>query len=237
METKSVVSSVIIAAGIAGGAALLGSQLNDGIQSFVNRDRIVTVKGLAEKTVKADHVIWPVGFRELGNDQQAVYQKIEMRKEQVLDFLKKAGVSEAEISVASPKLTDLQADGFNSQKINYRYNMEQCVTISTNKVDLVLDLMKRQSELLKEGVALSNDYSWQTSYEFTGLNGIKPAMIEEATKNARAAAEKFAGDSGSSLGKIRRASQGQFSITDRDQFTPYMKNVRVVTTLEYFLKD
>ncbi len=115
--------------------------------------------------------------------------------------------------------------------------MEQCVTISTNQVDLVLDLMKRQSELLKEGVALSNDYSWQTSYEFTGLNGIKPTMIEEATKNARAAAEKFAGDSGSKLGKIRRASQGQFSITDRDQFTPYMKNVRVVTTLEYFLKD
>ncbi len=237
MEIKSVASSVILALGIAGGAALLGSELNDGIQSFVNRDRIVTVKGLAEKTVKADHVIWPVGFRELGNDQQAVYQKIEMRKEQVLAFLRKSGVKDAEISVASPKLTDLQADGYSNQKINYRYNMEQCVTISTNQVDLVLDLMKRQSELLKEGVALSNDYSWQTSYEFTGLNGIKPAMIEEATKNARAAAEKFAGDSGSSLGKIRRASQGQFSITDRDQFTPYMKNVRVVTTLEYFLKD
>ena len=237
MESKSVISSVIIAAGIAGGAALLGNELSAGLQSFVDRDRVVTVKGLAEKTVKADHVIWPVGFRELGNDQQAVYHQIEMRKEQVLAFLRKSGVKDAEISVASPKLTDLQADGYSNQKINYRYNMEQCVTISTNQVDLVLDLMKRQSELLKEGVALSNDYSWQTSYEFTGLNGIKPAMIEEATKNARAAAEKFAGDSGSKLGKIRRASQGQFSITDRDQFTPYMKNVRVVTTLEYFLKD
>ena len=237
MESKSVISSVIIAAGIAGGAALLGNELSAGLQSFVDRDRVVTAKGLAEKTVKADHVIWPVGFRELGNDQQAVYHQIEMRKEQVLAFLRKSGVKDAEISVASPKLTDLQADGYSNQKINYRYNMEQCVTISTNQVDLVLDLMKRQSELLKEGVALSNDYSWQTSYEFTGLNGIKPAMIEEATKNARAAAEKFAGDSGSKLGKIRRASQGQFSITDRDQFTPYMKNVRVVTTLEYFLKD
>lgn len=62
-------------------------------------------------------------------------------------------------------------------------------------------------------------------------------MIEEATKNARASAEKFAQDSGSSLGKIRRANQGQFSITDRDSNTPYIKSVRVVTTVEYFLKD
>ena len=237
MEMKSVVSSVIIAAGIAGGAALLGSELNDGIQSFVNRDRIVTVKGLAEKTVKADRVIWPIGFRELGNDQPAVYEKVEMRQKQVLDFLHAAGLKDEEISVASPKLTDQQADAYSSQKAAYRYSMEQTVTVSTDKVDLVLDLMKRQSELLKKGVALLSDYSWQTSYQFTGLNGIKPEMIEEATKNARAAAEKFAGDSGSRLGKIRHASQGQFTISDRDQFTPYMKNVRVVTTLEYFLKD
>ena len=86
-------------------------------------------------------------------------------------------------------------------------------------------------------MTLVGDYSWRTSFQFTGLNTVKPAMIEEATKNARASAEKFAQDSGSILGKIRRANQGQFSITDRDSNTPYIKSVRVVTTVEYFLKD
>ncbi len=94
-----------------------------------------------------------------------------------------------------------------------------------------------QRELLKKGVALSSDYSYMTAYSFTGLNEIKPEMIESATKNAKAAAQKFADDSGSKLGKIRRANQGVFTITDRDENTPFIKNVRVVTTVEYFLND
>ena len=204
MDTRSVTASVILAVGIAGGFALLGSNISSGIESFVNRDRIVTVKGLSERQVKADRVIWPVGFRELGDDLQDVYGRIEKRKDQVVAFLKEAGLTDA---------------------------------VSSDKVDLVRDLLVRQSDLIKAGVTLVGDYSWRTSFQFTGLNTVKPAMIEEATKNARASAEKFAQDSGSSLGKIRRANQGQFSITDRDSNTPYIKSVRVVTTVEYFLKD
>ncbi len=237
MECKSIASSVVIAIGIAGGAALLGNQLSTGMENFVNRDRVVTVKGLAEKVVQADRVTWPIGFRELGNDLQAVYKATESRQAQVVAFLKEAGLDASEITVTTPTVTDAQADNYSSKNMTYRYNMIQTVTVSTDKVALVLDLMKRQSELLKAGVTLANDYSWQTTFEFTGLNAVKPTMIEEATKNARAAAEKFAEDSGSKLGKIRRANQGQFSISNRDNFTPNVKNIRVVTTVEYFLKD
>lgn len=237
MDTRSVTASVILAVGIAGGFALLGSNISSGIESFVNRDRIVTVKGLSERQVKADRVIWPVGFRELGDDLQDVYGRIEKRKDQVVAFLKEAGLTDAEIEVASPQVTDAQAEMYANQKSRYRYSMTQTVTVSSDKVDLVRDLLVRQSDLIKAGVTLVGDYSWRTSFQFTGLNTVKPAMIEEATKNARASAEKFAQDSGSSLGKIRRANQGQFSITDRDSNTPYIKNVRVVTTVEYFLKD
>ena len=235
MDTRSVTASVILAVGIAGGFALLGSNISSGIESFVNRDRIVTVKGLSERQVKADRVIWPVGFRELGDDLQDVYGRIEKRKDQVVAFLKEAGLTDAEIEVASPQVTDAQAEMYANQKSRYRYSMT--VTVSSDKVDLVRDLLVRQSDLIKAGVTLVGDYSWRTSFQFTGLNTVKPAMIEEATKNARASAEKFAQDSGSSLGKIRRANQGQFSITDRDSNTPYIKSVRVVTTVEYFLKD
>ena len=237
MDTRSVTASVILAVGIAGGFALLGSNISSGIESFVNRDRIVTVKGLSERQVKADRVIWPVGFRELGDDLQDVYGRIEKRKDQVVAFLKEAGLTDAEIEVASPQVTDAQAEMYANQKSRYRYSMTQTVTVSSDKVDLVRDLLVRQSDLIKAGVTLVGDYSWRTSFQFTGLNTGKPAMIEEATKNARASAEKFAQDSGSSLGKIRRANQGQFSITDRDSNTPYIKSVRVVTTVEYFLKD
>ena len=237
MDTRSVTASVILAVGIAGGFALLGSNISSGIESFVNRDRIVTVKGLSERQVKADRVIWPVGFRELGDDLQDVYGRIEKRKDQVVAFLKEAGLTDAEIEVASPQVTDAQAEMYANQKSRYRYSMTQTVTVSSDKVDLVRDLLVRQSDLIKAGVTLVGDYSWRTSFQFTGLNTVKPAMIEEATKNALASAEKFAQDSGSSLGKIRRANQGQFSITDRDSNTPYIKSVRVVTTVEYFLKD
>lgn len=237
MDTRSVTASVILAVGIAGGFALLGSNISSGIESFVNRDRIVTVKGLSERQVKADRVIWPVGFRELGDDLQDVYGRIEKRKDQVVAFLKEAGLTDAEIEVASPQVTDAQAEMYANQKSRCRYSMTQTVTVSSDKVDLVRELLVRQSDLIKAGVTLVGDYSWRTSFQFTGLNTVKPAMIEEATKNARASAEKFAQDSGSSLGKIRRANQGQFSITDRDSNTPYIKSVRVVTTVEYFLKD
>lgn len=237
MDTRSVTASVILAVGIAGGFALLGSNISSGIESFVNRDRIVTVKGLSERQVKADRVIWPVGFRELGDDLQDVYGRIEKRKDQVVAFLKEAGLTDAEIEVASPQVTDAQAEMYANQKSRYRYSMTQTVTVSSDKVDLVRELLVRQSDLIKAGVTLVGDYSWRTSFQFTGLNTVKPAMIEEATKNARASAEKFVQDSGSSLGKIRRANQGQFSITDRDSNTPYIKSVRVVTTVEYFLKD
>lgn len=237
MDTRSVTASVILAVGIAGGFTLLGSNISSGIESFVNRDRIVTVKGLSERQVKADRVIWPVGFRELGDDLQDVYGRIEKRKDQVVAFLKEAGLTDAEIEVASPQVTDAQAEMYANQKSRYRYSMTQTVTVSSDKVDLVRELLVRQSDLIKAGVTLVGDYSWRTSFQFTGLNTVKPAMIEEATKNARASAEKFAQDSGSSLGKIRRANQGQFSITDRDSNTPYIKSVRVVTTVEYFLKD
>ena len=237
MDTRSVTASVILAVGIAGGFALLGSNISSGIESFVNRDRIVTVKGLSERQVKADRVIWPVGFRELGDDLQDVYGRIEKHKDQVVAFLKEAGLTDAEIEVASPQVTDAQAEMYANQKSRYRYSMTQTVTVSSDKVDLVRDLLVRQSDLIKAGVTLVGDYSWRTNFQFTGLNTVKPAMIEEATKNARASAEKFAQDSGSILGKIRRANQGQFSITDRDSNTPYIKSVRVVTTVEYFLKD
>ena len=123
-------------------------------------------------------------------------------------------------------------------RTGYRYNVTAVITVTSIQVDLVRQLISEQGELLKQGIAITGgDYRYNVQYDYTDLNRIKPQMIEEATKNARAAAEKFASDSDSELGKIKHAYQGQFTITDRDSNTPYIKNVRVVTTIDYYLED
>lgn len=231
------IPSIILAAGFIGGVTLLGNQLGDAATAFLNKDRIVTVKGLSEKEVKATHVIWPLSFTEMGNELAAAYDALEEKQNLVLKFLKDNGIDESEITLASPKVQDTLANSYDGRTRPYRYILTQVVTVSTDKVDTIRKLSVTQRELLKKSVALSSDYSYMTAYSFTGLNEIKPEMIESATKNAKAAAQKFADDSGSKLGKIRRANQGVFTITDRDENTPFIKNVRVVTTVEYFLND
>lgn len=226
--------SVIIAIGL----FLLGLFLKNGLDSFSTKDRVVNVKGLAEMEVMANKVTWPIMYKEIGDDLTSLYNKINSTNKAIVNFLKENGLDDSEITVNAPEIVDLNAERYLSNQNNYRYNVTQVITVASTKVDLVRRLINGQSELLKQGIAIaSGDYMYQVQYEYTDLNTIKPQMIEEATKNARSAAEKFASDSDSKLGKIKRAFQGQFSITDRDEFTPYIKNVRVVTTIDYFLED
>ena len=220
------------------GLVLMGLMIRGGINDFKDKERIVSVKGLAEMEVPADKVIWPLVYKELGNDPVSIYNKIAEKNAAVVKYLKQNGVAEEEISIAPAEIIDMEADRYASQNVAYRYNATSVITVTSKNVDLIRKLITKQTELLKQGIAIAGgDYRYSVSYEFTGLNNVKPQMIEEATKNARAAAEKFAKDSDSSLGKIRNASQGQFSISDRDSNTPYIKNIRVVTTVNYYLKN
>lgn len=233
-QNEKIISAIIIAAGI----VVMGFALRSGIVTFKDMDRKVTVKGLSEREVKADKVTWPLVYKELGNDPAEMYKLLEYKNRQVVAFLKSAGIKDDDISVNPPVITDRQADNYGNEIMNYRYKAKSVITVTSSDVDKVRSLMRRQSELMKQGIALvCEEYSNTTvSYEFTGLNKIKPEMIEEATKNARATAQKFADDSESSLGDIRSAQQGQFSIEDRDSNTPYIKRLRVVNTIEYSLK-
>ena len=177
-------------------------------------------------------------YKEVGNDLIALYNKINKTNSAIVDFLKQKGIDESEISINAPSIQDKQADRYDNSIVQYRYNVTAVITVTSDKVDLVRKLIAEQSELLKQGIAIvGGDWEYKVLYEFTGLNDVKPQMIEEATKNARLAADKFAKDSGSKLGKIKHASQGQFSIEDRDANTPFIKHIRVVTTIEYSLED
>ena len=231
----SVQQNLIAGVCVAIGIASVGISLKAGIDHFVDRDRVVTVKGLAERNVQADYVIWPVTFRVTGNDLSSLYEKAQTQSEEIRNFLISQGIKAQDISQGTPSVQDLHADFYGNNLPPERYRMEMAVSVATTDVDTVLKAMVNQSELIQKGVLFTQNY--RTQFSFNGLNSIKPEMVEEATKNARSTAQKFAEDSDSELGKIRRASQGQFSIYDRDSNTPYIKRVRVVTTVEYYLKD
>lgn len=221
------------------GLIIMGACIADGLTSAFQSDRIVTVKGLSEREVPADKVTWPLVYKELGNEPAEMYNRLATKNRQVIDFLKEKGISENEISESAIQVSDRQADSYDQNNILYRYKATSVITVTSSQVELIRKIMQSQSELMKMGIALvTEEYGTNiVKYEFTGLNKIKPDMIEESTKNARATAEKFAKDSESKLGKIRSASQGQFSIDNRDSNTPYIKRIRVVSTIEYYIED
>jgi len=234
---KFVCEALILAVGIFFGCRAI----KQGIVQFKEMDRCVTAKGLSEKEVTADKATWPLKFKELGNDPAELYGRIEKDNSIIVEFLKSNGLTDEEISVAPPTLVDQQANmSYSNETVRYRYKANCVVTVVSKNVELVRKLVNKQPELMRQGVTIvGNEYDEESvvTYEFTGLNTIKPEMIAEATKNARKTAERFAEDSESELGKIRTADQGQFSIVSRDKNTPWLKNVRVVTTVVYYLKD
>ena len=216
----------------------MGAFLYCAMMHTKDRDRVVSVKGLSEREVKADYVIWPIVFKEVGNDLVALYESVQNKTATLEKFLLDNGVAAEEISKASPDITDTESEIYASEKRSRRYVATVVMTVASKDVEKLREIMGKQGELLKQGIAFSEgDYRYRKIYTFNGLNDIKPEMIDEANKNARAAAQKFAADSESKLGKIKTATQGQFSIEDRDENTPFIKKVRVVTSVQYFLED
>ena len=226
--------SIVLALAIVG----LGVCLYSAIIGVKDRDRVINVRGLAEREVKADYVIWPIVFKEVGNDLVALYETVQGKTKALETFLLENGIAQGEIEKASPDIIDTQSEIYTNEKRPFRYVATVVLTVASKDVDKVRSLMGKQGELLKQGIAFSEgDYRYRKIYSFNGLNEIKPTMIDEANKNARTAAQKFASDSKSKLGKIKTATQGQFSIEDRDENTPFIKKVRVVTSLQYYLED
>ena len=225
---------LVLAAAIVIAAAMLPLS----VAKLKSYDRTVDVKGLCEREVKADKVIWPMTYKVMGDDLASVLKQTEAFNKEIVDFLIAGGIPAEQISMAAPTISDKLASEYGTNDRYYRFMSTNVVTVCTEKIDEVLALQARQSELMKKGIAFSgNDWENRTQFRFEALNDIKPEMIEEATANAREAARKFAQDSESRLGKIKTATQGTFSIEDRDSNTPQIKKVRVVTYVTYYIKN
>ena len=240
---------ILLALGMIFGGWVTGAQ----IKATRLSDRYVTVKGLVERKVKSDLAIWPISYKEAGDDLTVVYGKTQADKSAILQFLDQQGIEPGEIELGTVRVIDTQANEYGGpNRAPHRYIVEQRVTVTTSRVDKVASATQKTMALLQKGIVLNSNPGEGVSYRFTGLNSIKPDMITEATRNARAAADRFARDSGSKVGSIRQANQGVFSISAADQGgdtgtgesgvanynagdSSLMKTVRVVTSVEYYL--
>lgn len=232
-------AAIVVGTGIGVGGWFIGN----GFYASHYGNRYVSVKGLAERSVKADLAVWSLGFVASGNELSKVQATIKKEAATVNDFLHRQGISSKEITLQSLDVTDREAQLYSGNNKGDRFIVSQTLLIRSKDVNKVAAASQRVGQLVDKGVILSHKYSGSgPSYLYTQLNKIKPGMIAEATKNARAAAEQFARDSGADLGGIRRANQGVFQILARNN-APGLnakkqieKTVRVVSHVQYYLR-
>lgn len=212
--------------------------LSLGMTRIMKSERTVTVRGLAEKEVDADMAVWKLSFSVGSNSLVSLQEDVLKQTETVKTYLETHGLPNTDYTILSPEINDATVSMYsNPENRSYDYVAKQTLLIRSSNVQAVKKAAEDTIELLGKGVSVSSDWDAKVQYYFNGLNEIKPEMIAEATKNARAAAEQFAHDSKSKVGKIKNATQGLFSIEDAAPGLEYKKNVRVVTTVVYALAD
>jgi len=234
-------SAVILGIGVALGGFFIGTGFYRGRAT----DRIVTVKGISERDVEADVALWPLRFVATHDNLREAQSQIKRSHDDVMRFLESHGIAPEEAEVQQLEVTDVLTNPYRTGPTLSRYIIEQTIMVRTSDPAKISNASQAVGELVDAGVILSSGVMGRSgpTYLFTNLSDLKPEMIAEATAQARRAAEQFAQDSGSRIGKIRRANQGVFVILARDRApgiseeSQLHKTVRVVSTVEYYLKD
>lgn len=234
------------AALLAAGLAIAGALAGQGFVKARTADRVVTVKGIAEREAQADVAIWPLRVTSADEDLGRAQSGLQRSLKEIDAFLTRYGLDPKSVTLQSFSVSDAETNQYGGGRAGSRFVISQVLVVRSGEPDKVRVAAEKVGELVSAGVVLSSGGEYGASgptYVFTGLNELKPAMIADATARAREAAEQFARDSGSQLGRIRRANQGVFEILPRDQ-APGMtegsqvaKTVRVVATIEYSLEN
>ncbi len=214
-------------------ALVLGIFMVCTVKTLKSYDDTVKVRGLCEREVPADRVVWRISYTEKSNSLAELRTTVRGHNEAIVKILLDAGFTNDEVKVGNANYEDRYTYANNTSLITYRYNASQMVTVFSKNMELVRKMQQTlETDLINQNILAS---SW-ADYQYMGLNEIKPSMIAESLENARTAANEFAKNSHSHIGKMRTASQGYFEVEDLDENTPQVKKVRVVTTVEYYLK-
>lgn len=224
---------IIVAGIVAFGLLLLGLCLKGGIDNFTNKDRRVTVKGLAEREVDADKVVWTLTLEESADELNPMFTRLNQQVDVIKNFLKEKGIDgKGDVQVTTFSVNDNLSNVWGDEKPRYHYTLRRSVVVSSNDTHFISDLRTQTDELIDRGIIVESD---NAEYEYTQFQKLKPEMMADAIANAETTAKQFAENSHSKINKIVEAGQGEFSIDDAD--IPYKKKVRVVSTITYSLKD
>lgn len=238
MEKVKILPSFVLGFFIFIGLGTLGYFFKTAFMESKNLERTVIVKGLSEKEVLSNIVIMPIKLTRTSNNLESLIIDIDNDTNKVIKFLKDNGLKDEDITLGAISIVDKMANEFSNQEFSIRYLATKVINIYSSEIEKVRALSGKLSELSQAGILFkTDDYDSKIEYVYTKLNDIKPSMIEEATSNARAVAQKFAHDSNSKLGKIKKATQGQFEVISRDKNSEHIKNIRIVSTVEYYLID
>lgn len=223
---------------LAFGLTVFGLLIGRAVQRGREFDRFLTVRGLSEREVKATVALWPLRFAVTADELPALKTAMEQGRETVQAFFRDQQIPAADVSVGLPMVLDRVDRDYGEAAANLpRYKAIVTLVVRSAQVDVVKRAIQNVDQLLDRGIRLTgNEHELRPDFFFDGINELKPSMIEEATGNARTAAEKFAQDSKAVVGSIRRATQGVIEINDVDVASPERKLVRVVTTVEFFLQ-
>ena len=233
----------VVSALVLGICAIVAATLiADGLTGLRTGDRDVTVKGVAEREVRADLALWPIRFVATGDTLAQAQQQARSSRDAIAAFLKLQAIDDSAVELLRLDVTDTRANPYSGNNLEHKVIINQTLMVRSNDVDRIRQAAQNVSDLVDSGVVLSSDFGPSgPTYLFTGLNDIKPEMIAEATAAAREAAEQFARDASAELGSLRRANQGVFQILARDQAPGIqepqqpVKTVRVVSTVQYYL--
>ena len=224
---------IIVAGIVAFGLLLLGLCLKGGIDNFTNKDRRVTVKGLAEREVDADKVVWTLTLEESADELNPMFTRLNQQVDVIKNFLKEKGIDgKGDVQVTTFSVNDNLSNVWGDEKPRFHYTVRRSVVVSSNDTHFISDLRSQTDELIDRGIIVESD---NAEYEYTQFQKLKREMMAEAIANAETTAKQFAENSHSKINKIVEAGQGEFSIDDAD--IPYKKKVRVVSTITYSLKD
>ena len=224
---------IIVAGIVAFGLLLLGLCLKGGIDNFTNKDRRVTVKGLAEREVDADKVVWTLTLEESADELNPMFTRLNQQVDVIKNFLKEKGIDgKGDVQVTTFSVNDNLSNVWGDEKPRYHYTVRRSVVVSSNDTHFISDLRTQTDELIDRGIIVESD---NAEYEYTQFQKLKPEMMADAIANAETTAKQFAENSHSKINKIVEAGQGEFSIDDAD--IPYKKKIRVVSTITYSLKD
>ncbi len=231
-------SFAVLGALLALGLAIFGQQIGAAVKRGREFDRYFTVRGLSEREVKATYVIWPLRYAVAAEELPALREEMDKAKAIIGQFLEENHIPATECSLGLPSIQDRAGERRERDQIQLpRYTATMTLVVRSRQVDVVKQAIQKSDALVALGLPLHvSEYDHRIEFGFDALNTLKPAMIEEATANARAAAEKFAQDSQAKVGRIRKATQGVVEIEDRDIASPERKTVRVVTTIEFFIE-